>query len=427
MKEVGSEMPLVDIESNNETTSHWNPFSPYYKSNELNFVANTNDITDDDFASLRDSEVTVPPVGSNIVYHHADVEHYQPNAGYQQTNADYHHQPYLGQAPTSEFHQGGSTDMFGSTTFGSQVPEFQQGLKTSSENLNIVDASRGFRDGNTVDPHQIVQDGNNPFLQGYRTSEVEKQLNLADQLSSDSEAEEGELPENSGFDPPLSPGLSDPFGAAPFVVQNSKQALPPSKDAFGASPFAAPPETQTKGNEKQLNDAQRSQQVPDSFSLPSSFSNAPAGSSVENVSGFVASSPFHEGDEGLGNSTPFVVNAGREDPSGLVNPAADFIDNTDDPFGGVSFNANPAVRRRNAKKQQPLKKEPPMAAPRGDNQGPRPRPRRLLPQTPNKAPGQRMASGQPIVQGVRVVPGSTQGPGNSDSKRTGNRSAYAAT
>ena len=360
-----------------------------------------------------------------LAYQQTNADYHQVNSGYHQPSVG--HQPYLGQPPTSEFHQEGNTDMFGSTTFGSQIAEIQQGLKTSSENLDLLDAPRGFIDGNTVDQHQIVQDGNNPFLQGYRTSEVEKQLNLADQLSSDSEVEESELPEYSGFDAPLSPGLSDPFGAAPFVVQKSKQALPPSKDAFGASPFAAPPETQTKGNEKQLNDAQRSQQVADSFGLSSSFSNAPAGSAVENVSGFVASSPFHEGDEGFGNSTPFVVNAGREDPSGLVNPAAEFIDNTDDPFGGVSFDANPAVRRRNAKKQQALKKEPPMAAPRGDNQGPRPRPRRLLPQTPDKAPGQRMASGQARVQGVRVVPGSTQGPRKSGPKGTGNRSAYAAT
>lgn len=454
-KETEPEMPLVDVGSDNEPAPHWNPFSPYYESHEVNFVANPSDVTDDDFASLRESKVKMPHDGSNVSYHQANVEHHQPNAGYQQSNAGYqqtnagyhqtnagyhqpnidHHQPDAGNPPASEFLQGAATDMFRSTKFGGHMPESQQGLRRSSENLDFLDAPARFRDDTSSDPQQeLVQDGNNPFLEGYRTSEVEQHLNFADQGSSDSEPEETEIPEYSGINPPLSPGLSDPFGAAPFIVQKSKQVPPPSKDAFGSSPFTAQPVSQSKGGNNQLTDAQRSEQVADTFGVSSPFPSAPAGPGRQ--ASALAQTPFHDVEQDFGNSSPFVGNAEREDPSGLVNPAADFIDNTDDPFGGISFNANPAVKRRNAKKQQGMRREPPVAAPRGD-QGLRPRPRRLLPQTPDKAPGgahagQRVVSGQARVQGVRVIPvgpsaGSNQGLGKAESKNTGNRSAYAAT
>ena len=422
------EMPLVDIESSNEPIPHWNPFSPYYESNKLDFVANPSDVTDDDFASLRESQVEIPKGGASY-YPGMDQDHL--NAGYPHPNVD-HYQPNAGNLPTSEFQQGAPTDIFGSTTFGSQVSELQQCLRSSSENLDLL----GAPDSNRIDPQQqvtqIVQDGNNPFLEGYRTTETEHHLNLADQASSDSEPEENYAPDNSGLNPPLSPGLADPFGAAPFIVQKSKQAPPPAKDAFGSSPFAAPHPSQSKGGDNQLNDVQRSEQLTDSFGLPSSFTSTQERSVVGNASA-IAPTPFHEVSEDSRNSTPFVGNVTEhEDPSGLVNPAADFIDNTEDPFGGVSFKANPAVKRRNAKKQQGIRKEPPVAAPRGD-QGPRPRPRRLLPQTPDKAPGvshagQRIVSGQTRVQGARGPSvASTQGPEKSDPKSTGNRSAYAAT
>lgn len=422
-KEAESEMPLVDIDSGGEPIPHWNPFSPYYESSELDLIANPNDVTDDDFASLRESEVKLPHGGSNVGYHQVSVEHHQPSVN--------HYQPNTGKPPTSEFHQGATTDMFGSTTFDSQVSEYQQGLTNSSENLDLLGAPGQFRDENSVDPqHQVLQDGNNPFLQGYRSSEVEKHLNFADPASSDSEAEGSDLPEYPGFVPPLSPGLSDPFGAAPFIVPKSKQVPPASKDVFGASPFSAPP-SQSKAAEPQLNDVQRSEQLPDSFALSSSFPNASAGSAVGNASG-LPSTPFQEVEEDFGNLTPFVGNVEHQDPSGFVNPAAQFVDSTEDPFGGVSFNANPAIKRRNAKKQLAERKEPPVAPPRGDNQGPRPRPRRLLPQTPTKAPGvaqagQRIVSVQARVQGVRVIPGSTQVPGNTDPKTAGNKSAFATT
>ena len=456
MKEAEPEMPLVDIESSNEPTPHWNPFSPYYESNELDFVANPIDVTDEDFASLREGEVKMPQGGSNAVYHQASVEH-QPSAGYQQTSAGYrytnsnyqqsnqdnagYHQPSVAHPPTtavmpptSEFPQGATTDMFGSSTFGSHVSESQQGLKSSSENLELLDTPAQFRDDNSIDPEQqviqVVQDGNNPFLEGYRTTEIEQHLNSADQVSSDSEPDESDvLADYSGLNPPLSPGLSDPFGAAPFVTQKSKNVPPPSTDVLGSSPFAAPAPSQSKGGENQLNNAHRSEKVTDSLGLSSTF--------PRNAVSALPPTPFHEVEEDFGNSSPFVGNVEREDPSGLVNPAADFIDNTDDPFGGVSFNANPAFRRRNARKQQGMRRDPPVAAPRNENQGPRPRPRRLLPQTPEKAPGgtaagQRVVSGQGRVQGVRFIPvgssaGSTRGPGKADPKATENRSAYAAT
>ena len=463
MKEAEPEMPLVDIESSNEPTPHWNPFSPYYKSNELDFVANPIDVTDEDFASLREGEVKMLQGGSNAAYHQASGEN-QPSAGYQQTSAGYqqtsagyrhtnsnyqqsnqdnagYHQPSVPHPqtnavmpPTSEFPQSATTDMFGSSTFGSHVSESQQGLKSSSENLDLLDAPAQFRDDKSIDPEQqviqVVQDGNNPFLEGYRTTEIEQHLNSADQVSSDSEPDESDVPADySGLNPPLSPGLSDPFGAAPFVTQKPKNVPPPSKDAFGSSPFAAPAPSQSKDGENQLNNAHRSEKVTNSFGLSSTF--------PRNAASALPPTPFHEVEEDFGNSSPFVGNVELEDPSGLVNPAGDFVDNTDDPFGGVSFNANPAFRRRNARKQQGMRRDPPVAAPRNENQGPRPRPRRLLPQTPDKAPGetaagQRVVSGQGRVQGVRGIPvgpsvGSTQGPGRADPNTTKNRSAYAAT
>ena len=450
MKETESEMPLVDLGSSSEPTAHWNPFSPYYESSELDFTANPNDVTDDDFASLRESEMKMPHGGSNVAYHQVSVEHHQPNAGYQVTNAGYqvtsagynqtnsgyhqpsvnHYQSNTGKPPTSEFHQGAATDMFGSTTFESQVSEYRQNLTNSSENVDLLGASGQFRDDNSVDPqHQVLQDGNNPFLHGYRSSDVEKHLHLADQASSDSEAEGSDLPEYPGFIPPLSPGLSDPFGAAPFIVPKSKQVPPASKDVFGASPFTAPPPSQSKAGEPQVNDIQRSEQVPDSFALSRPLPNVPVDSAAGDASG-LPSTPFHEVEEDFGNSTPFVGNVECQDPSGLVNPAAQFLDSTEDPFGGVSFNANPAIKRRNAQKQPAVRKEPPVAAPRGATQGPRPRPRRLLPQTPDKAPGvaqagQRIVSVQAGVHGVRFIPGSTQVTGKTDPKTAGNKSAFA--
>lgn len=391
-----TDMPLVDIESNDVATPHWNPFSPFYESNEQDFLANPSHVTDDDFASLRQSEVDKSRGGPSVAYH----------------------QPSVGNPQTSEMHQ--EADMFGATAFGSHVPESYQ----QNANFDIVDnkdSCAQFRDVSTIDPqqnlNQVVQDGNNPFLQGYRTSEIDQHLNLADQASSDSEPENDELAE---FNPPLSPGFSDPFGAAPFVVQKGKPVPPPSHDAFGSSPFTAPVPSQSKGDEKQLTkrptDYQPSEQVAGSFDLSSPFPLVQTGGAVGGTGNELASSPF-------------VVNVERdaaqgsafEDPSGLVNPAADFMDNLEDPFGGVSFNANPAVKRKNAKKQQGLRKEVPVPATRSD-QVPRPRPRRLLPQTPDKTPGvthpgQRVVSGQARIQGVRVIPvgPSAQGPRKPDS------------
>ena len=382
-----TDMPLVDIESNEVSTPHWNPFSPFYKSNEQDFLANPIDVTDDDFASLRESQEDKSRGAPSVTYH-------QPNAGYPQR---------------SELHQ--EADMFGAQAFGNQVPESYQ----QNTDFNVVDSddpSAQFRDVSTIDPqqsvNQVVQEGNNPFLEGYRTSEIEQHLNLADEASSDSEPERGEL---ADFNPPLSPGFSDPFGAAPFVVQKGKPVPPPSQDAFGSSPFTVPAPSQSRGDEKQFTkrstEDHHIEQVADSFSLSSPFSSVQTGGAVGGTVDASASCPF------AGNFERDAVQGSTfEDPSGLINPAADFMDNLEDPFGGVSFNANPAVKRRNAKKQQGLRKEAPLPA----NQAPRPRPRRLLPQTPDKppgvTPGQRVVSGQARTQGVRVIPvgPSAQGP-----------------
>lgn len=393
------DMPLVDIESNDVSTPHWNPFSPFYESKEQDFLANPSDVTDDDFASLRESEVIKSRGGPNATYH----------------------QPNVGNPQTSQVHQ--EADMFGATAFGSHMPESYQ----QNANFEIVDqedSSAQFRDGNIVDPQQnvtqVVQEGNNPFLQGYRASEIEQHLNLADQVSSDSEPEGGELPDVSNVNPPLSPGISDPFGAAPFVVHKGKQVPPPSQDAFGSSPFTVPVPSQSKSNDEQLTkrptDDHPSEQVADSFGLSSPYPSVNAGGTAGETVDVLASSPF------IGNvERDAAQGSAFEDPSGLVNPAADFMDNSEDPFGGVSFNANPAVRRRNAKKQQGLRKEAPVATTRSD-QASRPRPRRLLPQTPDKAPGvthpgQRVVSGQARIQGTRVVHvgSSAQGPRKPDS------------
>lgn len=389
-----TDMPLVDIESNDVSTPHWNPFSPFYESNEQDFLANPIDITDDDFASLRQSEVDKSRGGPSVTYH----------------------QPSVGNPQTSEVHQ--EADMFGATAFGSHVPESYH-QNANFDIVNNIDPSAQFRDVSTIDPQQnpsqVVQDGNNPFLQGYRTSEIEQHLNLADQASSDSEPENDELAE---FNPPLSPGFSDPFGAAPFVIQKGKPVPPPSQDVFGSSPFTAPVSSQSKGDEKQLTkratDYRPSEQVAGSFDVSSPFPLVQTGGAVGGTGNELASSPF------VGNVERDAAQ-GSADPSGLVNPAADFMDNLEDPFGGVSFNANPAVKRRNAKKQQGLRKEAPVPATRSD-QVPRPRPRRLLPQTPEKTPGvthpgQRVVSEQARIQGVRVIPvgPSAQGPRKPDS------------
>ena len=391
-----TDAPLVDIESNDVSTPHWNPFSPFYESKEQDFIANPSEVTDDDFASLRESEVDKSRSGRNATYH--------------QTN--------VGNPQTSKMHQ--EADMFGATAFGSDMRDSYQ----QNANFEIVDqedSSAQFRDGNVVDPQQnvtqVVQEGNNPFLQGYRTSEIEQHLNLVDQLSSDSEPEDADSPEVTSFNPPLSPGISDPFGAAPFVVHKGKQVPP---DAFGSSPFTVPAPLQSKSNDEELTkkptDDQLSEQVEDSFGLSSPYPAVNAGVTMVGTANVLASSPFVavvERDTAQGSAF--------EDPSGLVNPAADFMDNSEDPFGGVSFNANPAVTRRNAKKQQGLRKEAPLPSTRSD-QASRPRPRRLLPQTPNKTPGvthtgQRVVSGQPRMQGTRVihVGTSTQGPRKTDS------------
>lgn len=393
-----TEMPLVDIESNDVSTPHWNPFSPFYESKEQDFLANPSDVTDDDFASLRESEVNKSRGGPNATYH----------------------QPNVGNPQTSKVHQ--EADMFGATAFGSHMPESYQ-QNANFEIADQEDSSAQFRDGNIVDPQQnltqVMQEGNNPFLQGYRTSEIEQHLNLPDQVSSDSEPEGGESPDVSNFNPPLSPGISDPFGAAPFVVPKGKQVPPPSQDAFGSSPFTVPAPSQSKSNDEQLSkrptDDNLSEQVPDSFGLSSPYPSVNAGGTVEGTVNVLASSPF------IGNvERDAAQGSAFEDPSGLVNPAADFVDNSEDPFGGVSFNANPAVRRRNAKKQG-LRKEAPVFTTKSD-QASRPRPRRLLPQTPDKAPGvthpgQRVVSGQARIQGTTVihVGSSTQGPRKPDS------------
>lgn len=394
-----TDMPLVDIESNDVSTPHWNPFSPFYESKEQDFLVNPSDVTDDDFASLRESEVDKSRGGPNTAYH-------QPNVGNPQT-----------------YNLPQEADMFGATAFGSHVPESYQ-QNATFETIDQEDSSSLFRDGNIVDPQQnvtqVVQEGNNPFLQGYRTSEIEQHLNMVDQVSSDSEPEGGELPQISNFDPPLSPGISDPFGAAPFVVHKGKQVPPPSHDAFGSSPFTVPSSSQPKSNDEHLTkrptDGHLSEQVADSFDLSSPYPSVNAGGTVGETSNVLASSPF------IGNvERDAAQGSAFENPSGLVNPAADFMDNSEDPFGGVSFNANPAVRRRNAKKQQELRKEAPLPSTRSD-QASRPRPRRLLPQTPDKAsgvthPAQRVVSGQTRIQGTRVihVGTSSQGPRKPDS------------
>ena len=388
-----TDMPLVDIESNDVSTPHWNPFSPFYESKEQDFLANPSDVTDDDFASLRESEMDKSRGGHNATYH-------QTNVGNLQTSKAHH-----------------EADMFGAAAFGSHMPESYQ----QNANFEIVDqedSSTQFRDGNIVDPQQnvtqVVQEGNNPFLQGYRTSEIEQHLNMVDQVSSDSEPEGGELADVSNFNPPLSPGISDPFGAAPFVVHKGKQVQPPPPDAFGSSPFTVPAPSQSKSNDEQLTkrptDGHLSEQVADSFGLSSPYPAVNAGGAMGGTANVLASSPF------IGNvERDAAQGSAFEDPSGLVNPAADFMDNSEDPFGGVSFNANPAVRRRNAKKQQGLRKEAPLPSSRSD-QASRPRPRRLLPQTPDKTPGvthpgQRVVSGQPRMQGTRVIHVGTSTPG----------------
>lgn len=439
--EAQPEAPLVDIDSNSDPTPHWNPFSPYYDSNERGFVGNSNEDPDDDFAALRDSDKKEPTASSNVDCQQANIGHHEPDIGYQHiiggyhhTNSIYyqpnveHHQPKVVKLPSSECHLKDSTDIFGAASFGSQISEIQ-GVTSSVETSDLSDRPGRLREDHSVDlPPQVVQqDGNNPFLAGYRTSEVEKQLKFADQTSSDSEEEKLELLEGANFAPPRSPGLSDPFGAAPFVVQKSKQS-PLSKDAFGALPFAGPTTSRATGRDNQSNNVQNSEQVLHSRSV----STSPFLNVTESTAGGVASTPFHDLSEGFANSTPFVKNVGLEDPSGFVNPAADLVDNSDDPFGGVSFNANPAVKRRNARKQLGIKKEPPLGVPGGDNQSPRPRPRRLLPQTPDKPPGvtlsgQRILSVEAKVQDVAGIPVASQGTGKTDPKTTGKRSAYATT
>ena len=438
-KEPEAEMLLVNIESSDEPTPHWNPFSPYYESNELDFTANQNDVTDDDFASLRASNEKISQTGTNSSFQ-PNVESHQPNAGYHQASVGFHQttagyqQPSAGNR-TSEFRQGATTDIFGSATFDSQVAELQQGLRSSLENLQLVDVPAGFGDNSVLSQQQqvtdIVQDGNNPFLQGYRSTEIERHLNFAGEASSEDESEEADEPEYSGFHPPPSPGVADPFGSAPFIVQKAMQVPPTTRDAFGSSPFNAPHPSQSKAVDYQLNNVQLSEQQTDTSGHASSFTST-QGSGIG-----MAPGPFHvEGD--VSNSCPFVGNVTEhEDPSGLVNPAVDFVDNIDDPFGGVSFNANPAFKRRNAKRQGgALRKGPPEAAPSGD-QSHRSRPRRLLPQTPDKTPGvthsgQRVASGQTRTQNIRVIPvvpsaSSLQAPVKYEPKSTGNRQTNAAT
>lgn len=180
-KEPEPERLLVDIGSSNEPTPHWNPFSPYYESNELDFMANQNCVTDDDFASLRESHKKIPQTAGTNSSYQSSVEHHQPSVDFYQSNVG-HHQPNAGNPTTSEFLQGAATDIFGSTTFGSQVAELQQNLVSSLENLKLVDAPAGLRGNNIIEQQQqvteIVQDGNNPFLQGYRSSEIEQHLIL---------------------------------------------------------------------------------------------------------------------------------------------------------------------------------------------------------------------------------------------------------
>ena len=386
-----SDMPLVNIESNEESTPHWNPFSPFYQSNEQDFVAPPSDVTDDDFASLRESDVKKSPLDVNITYH----------------------QPYTASPHASELQQ--ETDLFGATAFGSHMPESYP-QRAIGEFADRENSAAHFTDDTSAgtDPQQyvthVVQDGNNPFLQGYRSSEIEQPLNFMDQASSDSEPEEStELAEC----PPLSPGFSDPFGAAPFVLQKGKQGPPASPDAFGAAPFSPRAPSQPKGNSEQLvkKPEDRSQPNADSFGLSSQFASMQVGTVAGGSVNSVVSTPFHDLNEGFGNPAPFGGNVERdssqgaafEDQSGLVNPAADFMDNLDDPFGGVSFNANPAVRRRNARKQQVLMKEAPVSAARSGDQVPRARPRRLLPQTPDKPPGGTRPVQQARMQGPVVI------------------------
>lgn len=71
---------------------------------------------------------------------------------------------------------------------------------------------------------------------------------------------------------------------------------------------------------------------------------------MELIVGGVVLILFYDLSEGFVNLMLFVKNVGFEDLLGFVNLVVDLVDNLDDLFGGVLFNVNLVVKRRNVRK-----------------------------------------------------------------------------
>lgn len=71
---------------------------------------------------------------------------------------------------------------------------------------------------------------------------------------------------------------------------------------------------------------------------------------MELIVGGVVLILFYDLSEGFVNLMLFVKNVGFEDLLGFVNFVVDLVDNLDDLFGGVLFNVNLVVKRRNVRK-----------------------------------------------------------------------------
>ena len=374
---------LVDIESDEGLAPHWNPFSPFYETKERDFVANPGEASDEDFASLRET--------SNFPMSHAEGKVSQLERN-------------VSNMPTAEFHPRSDTDAFGAAMFSGTTSEFQQSRynaqQSSSEQSGVSGSCAQLRDDGSLDVSRAaasdILESNNPFMQDYRVTEIEQHLKSANLSSSDSETEISNPSNQYHLRQPTSPGLSDPFGAAPFVVQKPEQVeptAPASPDVFGSAPFTLPVLPRPRGSEKQAGASSAKTQPAKLATGPFDSAGGMLGGTVSSESGTLGATPFEQCENSIDHSALFLENSrdhykvegsAFDGHAGLVNPGVDFKDNPDDPFGGVSFSANAALKetqlaRRNAKKQQ---MPAPVAAESRDRPS-RSRPRRRLPQTPN--------------------------------------------
>ena len=455
--------PLINIESSNEPPEKWNPFSPFYAAKESDFVSSTvQNVDEDDFASLREG----PPSQQSST---AEVA---PSRDGRDS------QPEL------------STDLFGAGTFRPLQEAEEPGIPTVYSNeVQTADAAypeekNPFIDGYQpcpstnrsetgkqacsdyrpltppTSPESLDPFGTAPF-QGPENPRSPDVFGAAPFVVSKGgrrqkdAADSGKLVEVQAADPAAENFEFNPFFTE-MTPQDQQQQLQQQKRQQEQQQLRQQQEQQQQQHlrrqqeqqlqlqqqqlrQQQLLSQQQQQQqrhreqeregpeeIQPGSTFPAhstdAFGSAPFGRAVDEF----GSSPFAqkiERETGRCESS----DARRDTQTGLVNPAAEM---QDDPFGGVPFaiassrDKSGKLERRNARREQYVPHPP-----EGPKDQQRPRPRRLLPQTPSER-----ASGEAPRHFTEKAPGkqsqsnvSTHVQKKRPQKQTGSRQAYAAT